>query len=79
MIDQQRSDYTYKLFKIYIPIKSGSCMVEKMTAVWLIILTIIVCSAVPALMIWLTTSPHPKFLLRLSPISYNLSPFAGFE
>jgi hypothetical protein len=32
-------------------------MVEKMTAVWLIILTIMVCSAVPALLIWLTATP----------------------
>ena len=29
-------------------------MVEKMTAVWLIILTIMVCAAVPAILIWLT-------------------------
>jgi hypothetical protein len=41
-------------------------MVEKMTAVWLIILTIIVCAAVPSLMIWLTTSPHPKMLLSVN-------------
>jgi hypothetical protein len=32
-------------------------MVEKMTAVWLIILTIMVCAAVPALLIWITTTP----------------------
>ncbi|HEX2015034.1 MAG TPA: hypothetical protein VLA68_07385 [Nitrososphaera sp.] len=32
-------------------------MVEKMTAVWLIILTVMVCSAVPAILIWLTTTP----------------------
>jgi hypothetical protein len=32
-------------------------MVEKMTAVWLIILTIMVCSAVPALLIMLTAVP----------------------
>jgi hypothetical protein len=32
-------------------------MVEKMTAVWLIILTILVCAAVPGILIWLTTSP----------------------
>ncbi|MBV9179648.1 MAG: hypothetical protein JO327_03100 [Nitrososphaeraceae archaeon] len=39
-------------------------MVEKMTAVWLIILTIIVCASVPAVLIWLTTTPHtPKMLL----------------
>jgi hypothetical protein len=28
-----------------------------MTAVWLIILTIMVCAAVPALLIWLTATP----------------------
>ncbi|HXG07769.1 MAG TPA: hypothetical protein VNI77_10655 [Nitrososphaera sp.] len=31
-------------------------MVEKMTAVWLIILTILACSAVPGVLIWLTAS-----------------------
>lgn len=30
-------------------------MVEKMTAVWLIILTVMVCAAVPGVLIWLTT------------------------
>ena len=36
-------------------------MAEKMTAVWLIILTIVACAAVPAVMIWLTTAPSaPK-------------------
>jgi hypothetical protein len=35
-------------------------MVEKMTAVWLIILTIIVCGAVPTLMIFLTTIPSSE-------------------
>jgi hypothetical protein len=38
-------------------------MVEKMTAVWLIILTIIVCASVPALLIWLTTYPHATKML----------------
>jgi hypothetical protein len=38
-------------------------MVEKMTAVWLIILTIIVCAAVPAVMIWLTVVPKSEFIL----------------
>lgn len=33
-------------------------MVEKMTAVWLIILTIIVCAAVPGMLIYITTIPH---------------------
>lgn len=40
-------------------------MVEKMTAVWLIILTIMVCSAVPALLIWLTATPPASILLGL--------------
>jgi hypothetical protein len=39
-------------------------MVEKMTAVWLIILTILVCAAVPGVLIWLTTTPA-KMLLGL--------------
>lgn len=34
-------------------------MVEKMTAVWLIILTIMVCAAVPGVLILLTTTPPP--------------------
>ena len=38
-------------------------MVEKATALWLIILTIITCAAVPVFMI-LLTSPHPsEFIL----------------
>jgi hypothetical protein len=37
-------------------------MVEKMTAVWLIILTIMVCAAVPALLIWLTAAPATLLL-----------------
>ena len=35
-------------------------MVEKMTAVWLIILTILVCAAVPGLLIWLTSASAPS-------------------
>jgi hypothetical protein len=42
-------------------------MAEKMTAVWLILLTIIVCAAVPAAMIWLTSQPKPEFVLGLKP------------
>jgi hypothetical protein len=34
-------------------------MVEKMTAVWLIILTILVCAAVPGVLIWMASAP-PK-------------------
>jgi hypothetical protein len=40
-------------------------MVEKMTAVWLIILTIIVCAAVPGVLIYVTTVPHAKMLAGL--------------
>jgi hypothetical protein len=40
-------------------------MAEKMTAVWLILLTIIVCAAVPAAMIWLTSQPKPEFIVGL--------------
>ncbi len=44
-------------------------MVEKMTAVWLIILTILVCAAVPGVLIWLTTSHTPaKMLVGLEAI-----------
>jgi hypothetical protein len=44
-------------------------MVEKMTAVWLIILTILVCAAVPGVLIWLTTVQAPaKMLLGLEAI-----------
>jgi hypothetical protein len=44
-------------------------MAEKMTAVWLIILTIIACAAIPAVMIWLTTTPtasKPHLLLGIT-------------
>jgi hypothetical protein len=37
-------------------------MVEKMTAVWLIIITIVVCAAVPGLLIYMTTLPPAKLL-----------------
>jgi hypothetical protein len=48
-------------------------MVEKMTAVWLIILTIIVCASVPAVMIWLT-SPKPQMIYGLSQELINIVP-----
>ena len=35
------------------------------TAVWLIVLTMIVVGAIPALLIWLTTMPHPKLLMDM--------------
>jgi hypothetical protein len=38
-------------------------MVEKMTAVWLILLTILVCAAVPGILIWLASSPAPAGML----------------
>ena len=52
-------------FKTYIAnSKSIVSMVEKMTAVWLIILTILVCAAVPGILIWLASAP-PRMLLGL--------------
>jgi hypothetical protein len=51
-------------------------MVEKMTAVWLIILTIMVCAAVPAILIWLTTTPHTASAkMMLLPLSENVFAF----
>jgi hypothetical protein len=47
-------------------------MAEKMTAVVLIILTMIVCAAVPALMIMLTTTPAAKVLIGIENVSKNL-------
>ena len=52
-------------------------MVEKMTAVWLIILTILVCAAVPGVLIWLTSSSAPASILMWldamgSPPKYEL-------
>ncbi|HXW11379.1 MAG TPA: hypothetical protein VD694_01365 [Nitrososphaeraceae archaeon] len=47
-------------------------MAEKMTAVWLILLTIIACAAIPAVMIWLTTTPTssaPHMLLGIAEFS----------
>jgi hypothetical protein len=46
-------------------------MAEKMTAVWLIILTIIVCASVPAVMIWLT-GPKPQMMYGLSQELINI-------
>lgn len=42
--------------------KEIQTMAEKMTAVWLIILTLIVCSAVPGILIYVTTIPTANFL-----------------
>jgi hypothetical protein len=54
-------------------------MAEKMTAVVLIILTMIVCAAVPTLMIMLTTMPTAKVLIGMENLSKNLvfSPFTN--
>jgi hypothetical protein len=47
-------------------------MVEKMTALWLIILTIITCASVPVFMVILT-SPHPaKFILGTDELGIKL-------
>lgn len=47
-------------------------MVEKMTALWLIILTIITCASVPVFMVILT-SPHPaKFILGTDDLGIKL-------
>ena len=56
----RRDDISFK----YIECNNRN-MAEKMTAVWLILLTIIVCAAVPAAMIWLTSQPKPEFVLGL--------------
>jgi hypothetical protein len=55
-------------------------MAEKMTAVVLIILTMIVCAAVPTLMIMLTTMPAAKVLIGLENLSKNLifSPYINW-
>ena len=47
-------------------------MAEKMTAVVLIILTMIVCAAIPALLIMLTTTPAAKVLLGVEDLSNQL-------
>ena len=53
-------------------------MVEKMTAVWLIILTILVCAAVPGILIWMASAPAkstpPKMLLGID-IVRNMATF----
>lgn len=46
-------------------------MAEKMTAVVLIILTMIVCSVVPALMIMLTSTPTARVLFGIEDLSNN--------
>lgn len=48
-------------------------MVEKMTAVWLIILTVMVCAAVPAVLIWITATPHMLIGLDKAVSVYGLA------
>lgn len=46
------------------------------TAVWLIVLTMIVVGAIPVLLIYITTLPHPKLLmdtLQYQPTHYLFS------
>jgi hypothetical protein len=52
-------------------------MVEKMTAVWLIILTIVVCAAVPGVLIWLSSAP-PRMLLG-SDVIGHLPMYPGLQ
>ena len=53
-------------------------MVEKMTAVWLILLTVLVCAAVPGVLIWLTTTPHAKMLLGF-PLAHDLPAYLALH
>lgn len=48
-------------------------MVAKMTAFWLIILTIITCAAVPAVMIMLT-APKPHMIYGIISYLFNSMP-----
>ena len=41
------------------------------TAVWLIVLTILVVGSIPVLLIWLTTFPHTKLLIGTFPSLSN--------
>ena len=50
-------------------------MVEKMTAVWLILLTVLVCASVPAVLIYLTTTPH--MVLDLAEIQATAAGFSS--
>ena len=47
------------------------------TAVWLIVLTIIVVGSIPVLLIWLTTFPHTKLLIGTFPSLFNLYVLTG--
>jgi hypothetical protein len=50
-------------------------MAEKMTALWLILLTMITCAAVPVFLVILT-APHPtQFLTVIDEKFLNLQPY----
>lgn len=50
-------------------------MVEKMTALWLILLTMITCAAVPVFLVILT-APHPtQFITVIDEKFLNLQPY----
>ncbi|MGE3859122.1 MAG: hypothetical protein AB7F53_03970 [Nitrososphaeraceae archaeon] len=50
-------------------------MVEKMTAFWLILLTIITCASIPVLLVILT-SPHPsQFIIFVSEKIIETEPY----
>lgn len=54
-------------------------MAQKMTALWLIILTIITCASVPVFMVILTT-PHPsEFILAIEANGSRLSSLSFFD
>ncbi|MGD1835454.1 MAG: hypothetical protein ACPKPY_12065 [Nitrososphaeraceae archaeon] len=44
-------------------------MAEKMTAFWLVILTIVICISVPLYMLILTTPPSAEFIFGIEKIS----------
>lgn len=54
-------------------------MVEKMTAVWLIVLTILVCAAVPGILIWLTTTPHTAKMMLGFPLTAQLPAYLALH
>jgi len=49
------------------------------TATWLIVLTMIVVGAIPVLLIWVTTMPHPKLLLAAQQPPTNSHDSAPFK
>ena len=54
-------------------------MAEKMTALWLILLTMITCAAVPVFLVILT-APHPtQFITVIDEKFLNLQPYNGIS